>query len=634
VLYTGAIWSPEVSLTEWKRRYAALGIELEALTLEDTNALSGVLRDRGFPAPWLIYHYLSGKRFDVIHFNDCCGEASLSLAAKKLGLAFRESLLVVGLHSPSSWVLELNQTLASNVLFPAYDYAERVSIAAADLLWSPSEYLLDWIAERGFEAPRQTFVQQYVMPTARLRDRSAATQSAPSVRFGRTDPPRELVFFGRLEERKGLRVFCNAIHLLREELAARGITVTFLGKPEHCAGLPSLDYIRRRAARWTFPVKTLTDLGQPEALQYLGSGGRLAVMPSPFDNSPCTIYEALGEGIPFLAARTGGIPELVDAADRGRVLFEYATEPLRAALLRALGEGGWIAKPAVPREETARSWMELHAHWRSFLPPAAPRGARAATIAAVVDYPAGADQGLTLQSLAACPAVRRVIVLNRSGAPLPFANIDLLTEDVDALDVELSSVTEDTVLLIHAGVAALPDGLTAMLEALECSAEVDGLLPAGRIGSGRRARVLPSLGGSAAFSFFEGATFTGALLMRREALLAAKHGRAPAADVPFLGLADFCIASDARIWPFPEPATERGRHTLLDTRSSLPARIAAYGAASPSDRYYILAGGYAANLSHRTGSRRELALALVNRGFGRALRIGLKVLRRVRRSRR
>ena len=625
ILYTGAMWSPEVSLVEWKRRYAALGIELEALTLDDTRELAGVLRDRGFPAPWLIYRYLSERRFDVIHFNDCCGEGSLAFAAKKLGLAFRDTLLVLGLHSPSRWVLELNQTLPAAVIFPAYDYAERLSIASADLLWSPSEYLLDWIRERGFEVPPRTVLQQYVLPLRR---------EPPPVRYGRTDPPRELVFFGRLEERKGLRVFCNAVHLLRDELAARDVTVTFLGKPETCAGMPSADYIRRRAKQWRFPMKLLTDLGQPEALQYLGSGGKLAVMPSPFDNSPCTVYEALGSGIPFLAAHTGGIPELVDAADREHVLFEYATEPLRAAMRRALDDGGWIAKPAVPRDAARASWLGLHAQWRSFLPPPAPPGARAATIAAVVDHRPGRELGVTLQSLAACPAVRRTIVLNRGGEALGFPTIDLLADDPETLGLQLTTIAEDVVLLIHSGVAVLPEGIAAMLRSLESADDVDGLLPASRVGRGKRSRIAPPLGGSAAFSFFEGATFTGSLLIRREALLAAKENRPPAVDAPFLGLADFAIASGARIWPFAEAATACGKRVVLDTRSSLPARIAAYGDASPSDRYYMLAGGYAASVTHRTGAKRELALAAVNHGFGFAVRLGMKALRRLRRLRR
>lgn len=629
VLYTGAIWSPDVNLAEWKRAYAVKGITLDAFSLSDTGKLAGVLRDRGFPAPWLVYRYLADRRFDVIHFNDCCGEASLALAAKKLGVAFGRSLLVVGLHSPSRWVLELNQTLPANVLFPAYDYAERATIAAADLLWSPSEYLLDWIVERGFDVPSSAFVQQYVMPGG---DRVADPREAA---HGRTEPPRELVFFGRLEERKGLRLFCNAIHLLRDELAVRGITVTFLGKPEKCAGLPSEEYVRRRAKEWRFPVQLLTDLGQPEALAYLGSGGKLAVMPSPFDNSPCTIYEALGLGIPFLAAHTGGIPELVHRDDRRHVLFEHSTEALRSSLLRVLEQGGWIARPSVPRADARRTWLALHEQWRDLLPPAAARGARAKSLAVIIDHPPGANINATLGSLMNMPALQRLIVLNRGGEALNVPSIDLLTADPGVLAQELSTIAEDAVLLLHSGVAVIRERIAAMLESLECAADVDGLLPAGRIGYGRRARVVPSLGGSAAFSFFEGVTYTGALLMRREALVAAAAGREPAIDAPFLGLADFCVASPARIWPDPEPAVEREEDVRLDTRSSLPARIAAYGAAAvESDRYYMLAGGYAANLRHRRGSSRELALAAVNYGFGAAVRFGIRVARRVRRWRR
>jgi glycosyltransferase involved in cell wall biosynthesis len=385
VLYTGTIWTPDVGLARWKRHYAGRGIELVALSIEDMKPLAGPLKDRGFGLPWLVYRFLSDRSFDVIHFNDCCGEGSLALAAKRLGLAFRDSLLVVALHSPSGWVLELNQTLPTSILFSAYHCAEQVSVACADLLWSPSRYLLDWVAARDFELPPQTFVQQYVLPGT---DKSVGATRIGATRTGATPPPTEIVFFGRLEERKGLRLFCNALHILRDEIAQRGISVTFLGKPERCGGIPSLDYIAHRAASWQFPIKTITDFGQPEALEYLRGGGKLAVMPSPFDNSPCTVYEALSSGIPFLAARTGGIPELIDAADHEHVLFEYATESLVRALRNVIEHGGWIAKPSVPQEETRRSWMAMHRGWRAFLQPraevAAPR-----SVAAIVDHNVG-----------------------------------------------------------------------------------------------------------------------------------------------------------------------------------------------------------------------------------------------------
>jgi glycosyltransferase involved in cell wall biosynthesis/predicted O-methyltransferase YrrM len=623
VLYTGAIWQPEVRLEPWVKHYGARGIELIALSIEETKTIDGPLKQIGFVTPWLVYKRLSERCFDVIHFNDCCGEGSLALAAKALGIAFHDSLLTVALHSPSRWVFDLNHILPATRTCAAFDYSERLSLACADLLWSPSRYLLDWTVSRGFELPRQTYIQQYVMPEP----------PASHAARGRTAPPKEIVFFGRLEERKGLRLFCNAVHGMADALAERGIAVTFLGKPERCAGMPSLEYIAKRAATWRFPVRTLTDLGQPEALQYLRGGEKLAVMPSPFDNSPCTIYEALGAGLPFLAARTGGIPELVEKADHERVLFEYTTETLRDALREAIEHGGWIASPAVPPAETRRTWTEMHAHWRELLPHVsdAERTAHPVmTVAAIIDHAAGAPLARTLKSLWACPQIHSLIILNRAGETLPHRNIDLLSAEAEAIESELAAITQDAVLLIHSGVAVLPEAFTAMLGALG-RAPVDGLVPAGRTTGSFGTRVVPPLGGSVAVSLLDGVTSGGGMVVKRETLRRARDGRALAIESPFLGLADFCVTRSDRIWPYPEVVVERPESCAIEARSSLPARIAPYGETSANDRYYILAAGYEAAAGRSSAGRmRRLALAAIDSGFTFAVRAALWGRKRLR----
>src|SRR6185295_16643369 len=208
--------------------------------------------------------------------------------------------------------------------------------------------------------------------------------------------------------------------------------------------------------------------------------------------------------------------------------------------------------------------------------------ARPLRVAAIIDHQPGARLDLTLQSLTDCPTVRRLIVLNRSGDALPVRSIDLLTEDADALTHEMALTVEDAVLLIHAGVTVVPDAFAAMVQVLG-SSSVDGLLPAGRVVAQDRSQVLPPLGGSAAFSLFEGVTFTGALLVRREALCRAKAGRAFAVESPFMGLADYCVTRNERIWPYPEPVTERAENCRIDVKSPLPARVAAYGDASATE---------------------------------------------------
>jgi len=622
VLYTGAIWAPEIDLGPWKKQYASRGIELESLTFRSASAYAGPLFDCGFIAPSLVYDWLLPRRFDVIHFNDVGGQGSLCLAAKKLGLAFGDSLLVLALHSPSRWVSELNHLLPSSRLAAASDYAERLSAACADVLWSPSAYLLEWIAKHRFETPEQTFVQQYVMPHVRQPLRLSPERQPERLSH--------VVFFGRLEERKGLRLFCNAVSLLREQLADRGITITFLGKAERCAGMPALDYIAKRAESWTFPVRTITDLGQPEALRYLRGGDKLAVMPSPVDNSPCTVYEALSAGIPFLAARGGGIPELVAEEDRDRVLFDPSTEGLRDALREALARGGCIAKPAVPQDETRRSWTSMHARWKTFMRPPAIAERALPTVAAIIDHYPGARLDRTIASLTQCMRLDRCLVLNRGGESLPIWNIDLLAADAGVIESELAKIAADTVLLIHSGVSIIPHAFETMLGAMN-RASIDGLIPAGRIVGRRRTRIVPPLGGSAPFSFFEGATFTGAMLVRCEALTRALSGRALAIESPFAGLVDFCVTHSERIWPWPEAAVKRQANCAIDVAGSSSARVATYLDVSRDDRYYILAAGSAAAENRRRRvSRRRLALTASDLGLSFAVRAGSWLLRRLR----
>ena len=636
ILFTGGVWAPDIRLREWKTRYAALGIDLTAISIEEMKSVEGPLKDCGFGIPYLVYRYLAAKQFDVVHFNDCGGEGSLCLVAKKLGLEFQDTLLVVALHSPSQWVLELNRTLPTSLLMSAYNYSERLSVKCADLLWSPSRYLIEWAVRRGFELPQQTFVQQYCLPSQRLRDCGAGPSHFPAVNYGRTTPPKDIVFFGRLEERKGLRLFCNAIHRLREELADRNISVTFLGKAETCGGMSSLAYIAQRSRDWRFPVKTVTNLGQPEALAYLFSGDKLAVMASSVDNSPCTVYEALAWGIPFLAARTGGVPELVDEADHDQVLFDCTTEALYKSLLGALDAGGWIAAPSQSQEETRQVWSSFHADSRRYLTPRRidPSACR---VVAIVEGGTPTALQVTLESLAATDSVHHVVVLNRRSVSLPptagkftVRNIDLSIEDSGALDEEVAKLTDEAILMIHSGIRIRADSFADMLSALN-GADVDGLQPAAEVIDEETRRMVLPLGGDPSFTLFEGATFTGGLLVRGKAFKRARHGRGFAEESAFMGLADFCVTRGIEIWPYPQPVFERPEHWTMGTARSLPARVMAFDDCSATDRYYMLAARYGAvNGEPVAGQKRRMALTMIDLGLPQVVRFASWTRRRMR----
>jgi glycosyltransferase involved in cell wall biosynthesis len=641
ILYTGGVWAPDIHLGKWRTRYAELGIDFVDISIEKMKSVDGPVKNYGFGIPFLVYQYLAAKQFDVIHFNDCTGEGNMCLAAKKLGLAFQDTLLVLALHSPSQWVLELNHMMPTSLLLSAYNYAEHLSVKCADVLWSPSRYLIEWARLRGFKLPKQTFVQQYCLPSQRLREQGDGPADFPAVRYGQAAPPKEIVFFGRLEERKGLRLFCNAIHSLRQEFADRGISVTFLGKAQTCGGMNSLEYIAQRSKEWQFPVTTVTNLGQPEALSYLLSGEKLAVMAAPVDNSPCTVYEALAWGIPFLAARTGGVPELVHEAHQDRVLFECTTEALAGALLGALDSGGWVAAPSQSQEEIRRVWASFHADSRRYLTPRKLDPVPAPRVVAIVEGSSTEELQATLESLAATAAVDRVVILNRQGVSVPPAagkfsvrNLDLCVEEPEAFGAEIAKFADEAILMIHSGIRVRADAFARMLAALD-DPDIDGLQPATEvIGERARKTVLP-LGGDPSFTLFEGATFTGGLLVRGEGLRRASLWRELAVESAFMGLADFCVTRGMDIWPYPLPVFERPEEWTESTARTLPTRVKAFGDCSPVDRYYMLAAGYGAagyvsGTNEQAGRQRMTALAMIDLGLLPLVRLASWTRRRMR----
>jgi hypothetical protein len=159
---------------------------------------------------------------------------------------------------------------------------------------------------------------------------------------------RRLAFFGRIDERKGLTVFADALHELQPEL--------------------EVEFVGRTSPRWT-PEKLRTllpasvdvvvagELEQQAALERLQRPGTLVVMPSLQENSPNAVYECLERGIPFIASAVGGVPELV-APD---ALFEPTPAAL-AAKLRSILDDGNVPPPAGPafdRDAPLERWRDV-----------------------------------------------------------------------------------------------------------------------------------------------------------------------------------------------------------------------------------------------------------------------------------
>ena len=280
---------------------------------------------------------------DVVIAHDFGAPAYSALRLRQAGIAFEDSLFVVFCHGPRRYVVDLSPTVALGDLETVLDVGvlEQASLELADVVVSPSAYLLDWMRARGWKLPETTLVIPYFT-------RSDATgEAVPVAARPSPDPIGCLAFFGRVDEKKGIKPFTAALNALEPE-RLRGLELVFVGKTtktwtrERVTALLS-ERTRHALARVAFE----TQLDQQEALARLSSPGTLAVMPSLQENSPNTVYECLEHAIPFIASNVGGVPELIASEDHARMLFEPTPEAIEAALRRVLAEGV-VPAPAHP----------------------------------------------------------------------------------------------------------------------------------------------------------------------------------------------------------------------------------------------------------------------------------------------
>jgi glycosyltransferase involved in cell wall biosynthesis len=358
ILYLRGSDSADHSIEHWVEWYRERGVRFVPVDPPQDIASPA----RRWLAPMIaLYERLKAEHFDLVHVSEWRGSAYYSLLAKKQGLAFRNTVFCVKSSSPYLWNRQ-------HMLGPVDDtaqlvkiFAERRSIELADMVIGGSQHLLNWMMNNGYELPKgRTFVQPNVTVPANIDPDLLRNRPEPGSRV----PVKEIVFFGRLEGRKGLDVFCDAIHklVLEEKKVPK---VTFLGKfGARIATHPELtvrEYIRSQASSWGVEWDIIDNYGQSEALTYLLGEGRLAVMPSLIENSSLAIYETTHLRVPFVASDGGGNPELIAKDHRAAVLTPPHPVPLSEKLAEAIDIGGFVAAPSFNNSENLAIWSQFHA---------------------------------------------------------------------------------------------------------------------------------------------------------------------------------------------------------------------------------------------------------------------------------
>lgn len=349
ILYALGDHSEIGTIEDWVKTYADLGI---AFVPMPPPKILGPQRP-----PWNatklaygVYEWLKHQDFDLVHVSEWRGLAYYAMLAKKQGLHFQRTDFVVKCSSPTMWHRIGGYEHPNGLGEVVITYMERCSVELADHVISGSCHLLNWMRDHGYNIPQKNcYVQPNIMPDILMGDGDSQEPQHAKVT--------EVVFFGRLESRKGIDLFCKAIDRIAKS-GPKPRKVFFLGKKGKA--FPADKLISEHAKSWPFEHEIIDGYGQQEALAFLRKSGRLAVIPSILENSSFAVYECISERIPFIASNTGGTPELVFDGDRNEVLFGLTPVKIAKKIQTALSDGIVVGRSAFDFRKNDDIWKRWH----------------------------------------------------------------------------------------------------------------------------------------------------------------------------------------------------------------------------------------------------------------------------------
>jgi glycosyltransferase involved in cell wall biosynthesis len=326
-----------IFVREHARAAAQAGADVRVVHLQRTPGRSGLyelrpedddpplvrVRYRRFGRPLSYAAFLAGARaaagdLDVVH-------ATSHLAALA-GLTLRKPLVY-----SEHWSVFLPENPAR--LSAPMARAARFALEWADLVLPPSEAMRAALAA--------------FAPRARLR-------VVPNVvddelfRPGRHEPSGRLLSAGLMGENgaKGYDLLLRALALLD--------------------GRAHLEIVGDGPRRGEYEALA-RELGVAERVRFAGlrpkaelaermRSSDLFVLASRFENNPCVVLEAMASGLPVVATRVGGLPELVDEASG--LLVEPQPERLAARIAEALDRLASFDRDAIARRARERYGRE------------------------------------------------------------------------------------------------------------------------------------------------------------------------------------------------------------------------------------------------------------------------------------
>ena len=158
-----------------------------------------------------------------------------------------------------------------------------------------------------------------------------------------------IVFVGTLRPVKGLKYLVEAMNVIRQ--SDNSARLMLVGDGEERQQLEALVQGRDLEGWVTF----LGRVPNESVPRYL-AGADVFVLPSLSEGFPNVVLEAMAAGLPVVASRVGGLPEIVEEGENGFLVEGGNPEQIADRVLRLLGDDELRARISATNREKARAY--------------------------------------------------------------------------------------------------------------------------------------------------------------------------------------------------------------------------------------------------------------------------------------
>lgn len=249
---------------------------------------------------------------DFIESQEYMGIAYYVLQYKWLQYpVFKDLKILITLHAPSFLYLEYNKVPYNQLPYFWIGEMERFCIRSADLIISPSQYLVNQLAGR---------IKIDDLTIHILKNPYSQAEQYEEKEI----PGNGIIFFGKLTPQKG----CLELISYFKQLWKEGFEypLTMIGGGNHLyhpEGMDMIDFIKKQCDTEIKAGKLIL-LGAiaPQFIDKHIANARLIVIPSIVDNLPYTVPEVMSRGKVVLASIQGGQSEIIENGKDG-FLFDH-----------------------------------------------------------------------------------------------------------------------------------------------------------------------------------------------------------------------------------------------------------------------------------------------------------------------